>query len=215
MKICIVEDEVIVSYDLANRIRAYSKDIEVILTKSFKEGMETLHYPYDAYILDIRLNDGDGIFIGEKLQSKKIPFIYLTANNEVDVIKKAVQTKPVAYISKPFKERDIIAGVELLKGEYNNNSILIQTSNGKVEIKTNDILYCQADDVYVHIFIKDKKFTKRSTLKKLSNLLPENFIRVHRSYVVNKDKITAKKVDSIFINDQSIPLSRNFKDLLS
>lgn len=210
MKICIVEDEVIVADDLADIIQDYGlRQIE--LFHSFEDGLASLKTPGDAYILDIRLGDGDGVKLGEKLSKIGIPFIYITANNEIEVIKRAVHTKPTAYISKPFKERDIIAAIELLKSQINQSEVEIITSKGRIKIKTNTILFCKADDVYVHVITEKKNYIQRATLKEFSEKLSENFIRVHRSYLVNKLKVTAQKADKLFVNQIEIPVSRNFR----
>jgi len=156
MRLNIVEDEVIVADDLADIIQQYGIT-KIDLFHSYAEGLASIKNPADAYILDIRLGDGNGVDLGSKLSQLEIPFIYITANNEVDIIKKAVQTKPVAYISKPFKDRDVIAAIELLKSKNLNATVELNTSKGKISVNTNDILFCKADDVYVEIITENKK----------------------------------------------------------
>jgi len=210
MKITIIEDEVIVADDLAEIIQDYGfKNINLL--HSYQDGLASLESPADAYVLDIRLGDGDGINLGEKLSKLGIPFIYITANNEVNVIKRAIQTKPIAYISKPFKERDIFAALELLNNQNIQSEVEILTSKGKIQLKLNEILFCKADDVYVHVFTEKKNYIQRATLKEFSQKLSENFIRVHRSYLVNKLKITAQKADRLFVNQIEIPVSRSYR----
>lgn len=210
MKLSIVEDEVIVADDLAEIVESYGVD-QISLFHSFHDAKASFSSPADAYILDIRLEDGDGIDLGTELNKMGIPFLYITANNEVEVIKRAVQTKPVAYISKPFKERDIIAALELLKSQNTNAQVELNTSKGKININTNDILFCKADDVYVEVVTEQKKYIQRATLKEFSSKLTENFVRVHRSYLVNKLKVTAKRADRLFVNHIEIPVSRSYK----
>lgn len=211
MKICIVEDERIVAYDLAEIISGYGfPNIE--LKHTLKKATETLSDPADAYILDIRLADGNGILLGEKLSELQIPFIYITANNEVDIIKQAVRSNPVAYISKPFKEREIFAAIELLKSKKENKIIEIMTSKGMVEVSTNSILFCKSNNVYVEVVTTEKVYLHRTTLKEFYQQLTDNFIRVHRSYVVNKSRITSKKPDRLFVNQIEIPVSRRYRD---
>lgn len=88
-------------------------------------------------------------------------------------------------------------------------------SSGKLErVAINDILYCQASGDYVELHLNSaRQLLFSGSLKKLADLLPANFIKVHRSYLVNLDFIRALKSDSgtgqlILTNDDSIPVSR-------
>jgi len=88
-------------------------------------------------------------------------------------------------------------------------------SSGKMErVAINDILYCQASGDYVELhLISNRQLLFSGSLKKLAELMPANFIKVHRSYLVNLDCIRALKSDSgngqlILTNDNTIPVSR-------
>ncbi|WP_369681694.1 LytR/AlgR family response regulator transcription factor [Ferruginibacter sp. HRS2-29] len=70
-----------------------------------------------------------------------------------------------------------------------------------------DILYLEGHDDYVKIHMKVKKpVPVRMTLKKLTEILTPDFIRVQRSYIVNVKKITSVKGKSIFLGDTEIPI---------
>jgi CheY-like chemotaxis protein len=66
-------------------------------------------------LLDINLGSSkDGIWLGEMIRVQyKIPFVYLTAYGENDIARKAIATQPDAYLTKPFKEVDLTAAIEI------------------------------------------------------------------------------------------------------
>ncbi|MGB3467038.1 MAG: LytTR family DNA-binding domain-containing protein, partial [Cyclobacteriaceae bacterium] len=80
------------------------------------------------------------------------------------------------------------------------------------KIFLSEILYLESDKDFVKIHCSDKVFMELQTLKYHENHLPENFIRVHKSYLINKDKIDKVESSRLFIGKTAIPIGRNFKD---
>lgn len=87
-------------------------------------------------------------------------------------------------------------------------------STGKIEkLATQDIFYCQASGDYVEIFIQNRELLFRGSLKSIADLLPHTFIKVHRSYIVNLEKVDSLKRESehcyLHLSNQArIPVSR-------
>ncbi len=212
MKVAIVEDEIIVADHLEN-ILLKNGYKPVALAENIVEANEAIAQKPDLFLLDIRLsNDDNGIDFAATLSEKKIPFIYITANNEMEVMKVAIQTKPETYITKPFKEGDVIAALELVKLKLNSVKFInILTKKGEERLLESDIRYCEADGVYTMIHTIKNEIIQRIKLKDLEVKLSDDFIRVHRSYVVNKTKISSKKASSVYIENVEIPVSRSYK----
>lgn len=217
MNVLIVEDELIVADYLKKILEKHQVNVIGMVDSISMAKASIQKSKPDLCVVDIRLVDGDsGIDLGVYLNQENIPFIYLTANNEITTIKKAVLTKPQSYLTKPFSERDIIAAIELIKVSFSSNNFLsIKSHKGKIKISFNNILYLQADNVYTKIFTLEKEFVERITLKEIESKLDASFVKVHRSYVVNKSKITSFTASVIYINDTKIPVSRSFKDSLN
>lgn len=212
MKVVIVEDELIVADHLA--IIAKSQNLDVVnIASTYAEAIDSLKEMVDLYFVDIRLKDGgSGLSFGAKLKELGIPFIYISANSELEIVQEAVQTEPQQYITKPFKEKDIIAAIQLLKLKFSNKIyVSVMTNKGKERILANDILYCKADNVYVIISTLNKNISIRSTLSSLEEQLPDKFLRTHRSFIVNKEKVSAIKPQSVFIGNVEIPLSKTYR----
>ena len=87
-------------------------------------------------------------------------------------------------------------------------------SAGKIEkVATQDVFYCQASGDYVEIDLQSRELLFSGSLKGIAEQLLTIFVRVHRSYVVNLDKVTSLKRDGengylILSNDTQIPVSR-------
>jgi hypothetical protein len=87
-------------------------------------------------------------------------------------------------------------------------------SAGKIEkIPIQDIFYCQASGDYVEIYLQSRELLYSGSLKSIAEQLPTTFVRVHRSYVVNIDKVISMKRDGengylILSNETQIPVSR-------
>jgi hypothetical protein len=95
-------------------------------------------------------------------------------------------------------------------------SFVIQEQGKSHRINSMDILYLKSDGNYLTIQLKNSKFTVRHKIGDFADLVPDRleYLRVHKSYVVRKDKITGRNVDTIYLNDIEIPLSRVYKKLL-
>ncbi len=164
-----------------------------------------------VFLLDIQLSTGvDGINIALELKKHSIPFIFITANTEGGTFNKAIVTNPVAYISKPFKEIDVIAGVTLATQRL-DMKILIESGKEKFMIDPKDVLYFKSDNVYVEVFLEGKSYVLRKQLKELENDLSHNFQRCHKSFIVNMSKISRIKGYFIYLDDIEIPLSRTYR----
>lgn len=70
-----------------------------------------------------------------------------------------------------------------------SEKIVITTKNEIILIKVNDILFCESDNQHIYIHTTHSAFIVWGTMKELIDLLPQKFIRSHRSYIINTDKI--------------------------
>src|SRR5690606_4603390 len=125
------------------------------------------HHSPDFVFLDIQLkNNESGIDFGNILNQQGIPFIYITANTEVETLKEAIKTNPVSYISKPFKNNDVIAALELVRLNHSlKPKVTLKLVNKDVDVLLEDILFCEAKGSYTEIITKQNRYTKRINLK--------------------------------------------------
>lgn len=194
----------------------------VLEAKNARETIEILKKEaVDVAVLDINLGDNEqsGITLGQHIKDEYfIPFIYLTAYENPEIIHEAVQTSPYSYLTKPFKNVDLITSVEIAVRQSavkqkRSPKILVKDQEYNVELSTDEINYIVSEGNYI-LFHTDKKVYKtRSTIKSITSILSEKtFIQVHRAYVVNKTKIEKFNIKSLVIKNVTIPVSKSYLD---
>ncbi|MBO0593054.1 response regulator [Cellulophaga sp. E16_2] len=244
IKILIVEDNVIIAddmqsmleeigYEIVDNVIVYEQAIEVLKTKQV-----------DLVLIDIILaSDKTGIDLGKHIREKyNIPFIFVTSNSDRATVENAKTVKPNGYLVKPFEQQDLYTSIEIAlssfnyneKGSENNNapveevpddklvsnsvlkdSIFVKKQHLYYRIQFGDIQFIKADNVYLEVNTVDKKFLVRSPLKDYLEKLPSNkFYRAHKSYIVNVDHIEAINSKDILINNNLIPISKEFKEFI-
>ena len=135
LKILIVEDEAIIAEDIATTLK--SNDYEV-LGKAFsvQQALDMIYTRHpDLILLDISLkSDMDGIDIATIIRDKyKLPFIFITAFSDSITLERAKYTMPYGYIVKPFKDKDLLAAIEMAHYRYTAENVdklpLVNTIN--------------------------------------------------------------------------------------
>jgi two-component system LytT family response regulator len=199
------------------------------------EGLNLIEqFQPDAIFLDIEMPGISGLQLAEILIEKqyKGSVVFTTAYNSYAI--KAFRLSAIDYLLKPIQEDELIQAIEKIisekqnqhnearlillsenLSEKNNNVLCIPNQNGFEYIPINEIEYLEADGSYVTIYCVNKKSkTVSKNLKYFETALIDfvNFIRPHRSFIVNKDFITNYiKSDGGFLilkSDVEIPIAR-------
>jgi DNA-binding LytR/AlgR family response regulator len=210
-KILIVEDQVLIANYIKNLLNDNGlNDVELAFTVEEATEKMNLTKP-DIVLLDINLHGKDTGISWAKEFAKNKQIIFITGQTEKETMLKAFEVNPVTYLTKPVKESDLIAAIELANVKNKINYIIVKNGFDEVKVNYEDILFLKSDKNYVDIQLVNKTITIRNTLdnfyKELDNDL---FCRIHRCYVVNKSKVNQKKSSSIKINEFELPISRNF-----
>jgi len=220
-KILIVEDEIIIAentkamlLDLGYEVVAHAMNLSGAL-----DLIETTEF--DIALVDLMLSGKkDGVSVARALNKKKKPFIIVSSYSDRDTLSEIKPLQPSAYLVKPIQERDLYAALELVPIETHNQdlkildgSIFYKDKDLLIRIVTDDIEYIKSDGNYLEIFTsKNKKHLLRLTFDDLLNKLPANFIRTHRSYVINSKYVISVNSIYILVGDNKIPLSKTFRD---
>ncbi len=241
IRILIVEDNVIIADDMQSMLEEIGYEIvdNVIVYEQAEEVLKTQQV--DLVLIDIILaSDKTGIDLGKHIRLKyDIPFIFVTSNSDRATVENAKTVKPNGYLVKPFEQQDLYTSIEIAlsnfirgsKGEGEGNmasvsdvpmsnsvlkdSIFVKKQHLYYRIQFSDIQFIKADNVYLEVNTVDKKFLVRSPLKDYLEKLPKNkFYRAHKSYIVNVDHIDAINSKDIMINNNLIPISKDFKEFI-
>jgi DNA-binding LytR/AlgR family response regulator len=206
-KILIVEDEFIIAEKLSADLSDIGYDITEVVSSGENAIRSVTENPPDLIIMDINI-DGelDGIQTAKKILSlMAIPVIYLTGLTDQSVFQKARLTRPAGYLSKPYNQQDVYHAIELAL--YNASSDLHPATDKKQQdsayilndriflkdnkncfnkISVDDIFWIKADGSYSHIETKQGKFLTTNNIKTIEKkIFNPQFVRIHRSYLIN------------------------------
>lgn len=87
----------------------------------------------------------------------------------------------------------------------------IKAEKRTYRVSAKDIMYIEGLGNYVTFVLEDRKIISYISLKEAINFLPENFIRIHKSFIVNKDHILSYNYEDVQLGDRFFPIGRSFK----
>ena len=239
MKILIVEDEILLAQDISNRLTDFGYEV-IGIAPSVAKAIELINTStrIDIILVDIILKGNqDGITLANIINNNyRIPFIFLTSHADEILIQRAKLVNPAAYILKPFNDRQVQIAIELalLRSSEENprkditenkitkskntdamqikDSLFLKKDNHFERVPLKKILYLQADNSYSTVFTKTERFIYSMVLKKIEAVLPSNqFLRIHRSYVVNIQSVNGYEGNMLYVGSTKIPVSKAHK----
>ena len=178
----------------------------------------------DLIFLDIQMPDLTGVEFAKVL--KDAPKIIFTTAYEKYAVE-GFRLNAVDYLLKPFSYPEFLTSVEKarklieLEGsvqttlEANNQFLFIKSEYKIRRINFDDILYIEGLKDYVKVYLQNEinPIMSLNTVKLLEEKLPtDRFMRVHRSYIVNLDKIETIERSRIVFGKVYIPVSDQYKD---
>jgi DNA-binding LytR/AlgR family response regulator len=177
----------------------------------------------DLIFLDIHLPKIKGLDFLELL--KDPPHVIITSAYQ-DYALQAFTADVLDYLLKPIRFSRFLKAVNKLNDRRVHSMQIpgptaaapgayyfFNVGKKKVKIYLDEILYIEAIREYVRIYTKEKNILTKFLLHELEEVLsPENFIRVHRSFIVAKDKVSAFTATDVEINNKQIPIGRSYKE---
>ncbi len=228
VKILVVEDELIIADNICDALEDLGYEaLEPAI--NYTEAIATIEEEKpDIAILDIQLSGKKtGIDIARKIrESYNFPFIFLTSNSDEFTLNQAKEVMPPAYLVKPFSKDELYTSIEIALhnfskkvGEVDENNLIIKDSlfvkdkGFYTKLKFDDILYLKSAHVYIEIILKtQQKMVVRTSLNDILEKLGNNFIRIHRGFIVNTNYLTQITHTSVKIIDEELPIGKKFKE---
>lgn len=176
----------------------------------------------DLMFLDIHLPKLKGLDFLKTLQ-KKPQVIITTAyheyalqgyeHNVLDYLLKPVEfsrfLQAVNKLNSPAPSIAVINEFAKLEKEF----LFFNVSKKKVKILLDDILYIESLKEYIRVVTKEKTIITKFQLGQVEDLLSKNnFLRIHRSFIVAKDKVNAFTATDVEINNKLLPIGRSYKE---
>ena len=242
INVLVVEDESIVSKDIQHSLKKLGYNV-VGSSSTGEKAIELAGEEHpDIILMDIMLKgDMNGIEAAEKIRELySIPVVFLTAYADESTLSKAKVTEPYGYILKPFKEIDLHTTIEMAVYKHSKEQemvkerdllfslvenkdgggdyIFVKSNSKLVKLNNSDIYYIEALKDYVVIHTDTIRYTIHSTMKDIASKLPKDeFLRVHRSYIVRLDKIATIEYPNLTLEkvDKVIPIGGSYRDDLN
>lgn len=227
IKVLIVEDKLLFAEDLASKLKKHS--LEVI--GSCRSGEEAIVVAQeqnpDLILMDIHLEGAmDGISAAAIIHEHQfIPIIYLSDYTDGNTVERAKKTKPANYLSKPVHESDLIRAIDIaftnakelpVKNVRTTPYVFLKAENQKyVKFAYDDILFLEAGRSYCKVVTVTGEFIMSNPMNHIHDQLNHrDFLRVHRSHIVNINKIDSLDGNVIKIGDHEIQMSKEYRDEL-
>ncbi|MCH2197205.1 MAG: response regulator transcription factor [Flavobacteriales bacterium] len=216
-KIFIVEDEPLIAMTISTALKKSGFLILGEPATSISEAKEGIaNIRPDLVLIDINLEGSeDGVTLAHDLEDRNIPYIYITSQTDPLTLNRVKSTNPLTYVVKPFTETGLRTSVEIAWHNHvklQADDLVFTSDNVQHIVKQIDVLYLKAFDNYCYLFTQEKKHLIPRTLKSISEQLdPRLFVRCHRSFVVNKNKVISFNGNMLTIGSESIPVSRSYR----
>jgi len=174
------------------------------------------HNDTDLLFLDIRMPDISGIDFLQKLTPAPLT-IFTTAHSEHAV--QSFELDALDYLLKPFSTERFLKACQKAKdwldmraAAAKDSSLFIKTGYEQVKVLLDEIMYIQSAGNYVQFVLTgQKKILARSTMAETAAMLPpENFVRIHRQYIVGKKHIRKIDKTSVGLDGVSLPVGAGY-----
>ena len=169
--------------------------------------------PVDLIFLDIQMPELNGLELS-RLVGNKVKIIFTTAFEQYAI--EGFRVDALDYLLKPFNYSEFLrAATKALRTHPAPESIFVKSDYKLIQIQLKDILYIEGLKDYIRIQTEDKEggILTLMSMKSIEDHLPGDiFIRVHRSYIVNINKIKTIERNRIVFGKLYIPISDSYKE---
>jgi len=205
-------------------IRKYVEDLKNIEIKGYcNDALEAIQIlntkSIDLLILDINMPKLSGI---EFLKTIEKPPLVILTTAYTEYALEGYELNIVDYLVKPFSLSRFIKSIQkaeklllLMKtqtSKTNADSVFIKSNKKSVQVKFNDIVYIEGLGDYINIYTEKTHLVTNISMKKMEELLPgDQFIRIHKSNIVNLKKIIAIDGNMVEIGNKKLAIGNNYR----
>jgi two-component system LytT family response regulator len=236
----IVDDELSAIESLKWELSNFCSKVKIIDTfTNPTEAISAINYlKPNVVFLDIEMPELDGFQLLKKLSYRNFDLIITTAYNQYAI--QAFKENAIDYLLKPVDPDELVKAMDKIKKNKTDNQfggniekifekiisektgnkskrVPLALSDRVVMVDKNDIMYCKSEGNYTHVIMKNgKDYLLSKSIKSVVELIPQaEFIRVHKSFIVNTNYITeylrGDGGEIILTNKDNIPVSRTHK----
>lgn len=236
--ILVIEDTVLEAQVLCAMLEKNGYTIAGVAS-NLQDALDLFHtHKPDITIIDVMLNGkSEGLTFAKTIHANPCysrPFLFLTGLTDRTTFEAAKATMPFGYLIKPFNEFALQYALELAMEQFvgssgvfatgksaffpQHESFFVKKGNSLYKVPLHDILYLEIDGKYCNIITNESRYLVLQPLIGLLDILPANmFVRVHRNYVINFNRITELNIKDNYLllsNNRQIEVSRRYKEIL-
>lgn len=177
----------------------------------------------DAVFLDLEMPGLDGESV-MKAMGGTIPVVVISAS--ADFAAKSYEFRVTDYLLKPLEFPRVVQAVERIREKLsgaksavpaspegnNAKEIFVKSGTRLVRLKLDEVLVLKAEGNYVEFILEKGTVLCLMTMKRVEEIMPDDFVRAHRSYMVNWRKISKIEENMLFIGPHRVPLSEAYRD---
>jgi DNA-binding LytR/AlgR family response regulator len=215
LKCLVVDDEELARILLKTYIDKMENLTLIGNTENPLEALQILqNQEVDLLFLDIQMPELNGTSLA-KIVNPKTRIIFTTAYSQYALT--GFDLNVLDYLLKPITFERFEQAIDKAKDYFQitnqEETIIIKSGYDLHKIKLEDILFIEGSSEYVTFQTAEKRIMSYQTLKSLEISLPtKQFMRVHRSYIVNKNKVNLLKDKNLIIENYKIPVSDSYRD---
>ena len=223
---CLIVDDEPIARDIVKTYCGHLPILHVIAScgNALEAKTSLQQHKIDILFLDINMPLLDGIAFLKTLRNQP-QVIFTTAYKEYAL--DAFDLSACDYLLKPFSLERFIIAVDKALDKIQKPQILNQEASetktedfifikaeGKIfKVRFDDLIYAEANGNYTKIVTNQHMLLPTITFSGFEDLLPKSqFLRIHRSFIINKAKITHIEGNRVFINNIEIPISTNYRE---
>ena len=174
----------------------------------------------DAAFLDLQMPGLDGVSLLRALP-RGLPVVIVTASKDFGA--GSYEFAVADYLLKPLEFPRFIQAVEKIRGRLapreparggNPREIFVKDGTKLVRVALDDLLFVKSEANYVEFVSEQSAVLILMSMKRLEELLPPEFMRVHRSYIINLRRIARIEDNSVHLDKHRIPVSETYRDEL-
>ena len=176
----------------------------------------------DAVFLDLEMPGLDGESV-MRAMGGTIPVVVISASP--DFAAKSYEFRVTDYLLKPLEFPRVVQAVERIREKLNGSKsvtpasaegsakeIFVKSGTRLVRLKLDEVFLLKAEGNYVEFILEKGTVLCLMTMKRVEEIMPDDFVRAHRSYMVNWRKISKIEENMLFIGPHRVPLSEAYRD---
>lgn len=223
---CLVVDDEPVAREILESHLAKLESFELVDScKSAIQAFQVISsQPVDLIFLDINMPEMSGLSLARSINSN-VKVIFTTAYREYAV--DGFDLQAVDYLLKPISFERFLKGVQKYMHENapvrsidaivpeteDSEFFFVRSERKMVRIKFSDIRFIESIADYIKIHLQEKNVVTRETISNIESKLPQNdFLRIHRSYIVGVKSIESFTTEYIEMGKRQLPISRSYRE---